>query len=57
VDIIKLLVDEGISVKVTNTNVNSPLHISALHGKLEATKTLVKRGAVLTTLINMVTIH
>jgi protein phosphatase 1 regulatory subunit 12C len=33
------------SVDLTNTEDDTPLHLSALNGNLEATKTLVERGA------------
>jgi ankyrin repeat protein len=45
VDIIKLLLDKEMSVNLTNTNGSTPLHISAEFGHLEATKSLVERGA------------
>jgi len=44
VDIIKLLLDNGMSVNLTNTNNCTPLHVSAQCGNPEATKTLVERG-------------
>jgi ankyrin repeat protein len=33
------------SVNLTNTGGNTPLHLAAACGNVEATKTLVKRGA------------
>jgi ankyrin repeat protein len=45
VDIIKLLLDNGLSVNMANSNDSTPLHISAECGHLEATKFLVYRGA------------
>ena len=44
-DIIKLLLDKGMSVNLTNTHGSTPLHFSAEFGHLEATKALVERGA------------
>jgi len=44
VDIIKLLLDNGMSVNLTNTSNCKPLHVSAQSGNPEATKTLVERG-------------
>ena len=41
VDIIKLLLAERMYVNLTNTDDNTPLHVSAEFGHLEATKTLV----------------
>jgi len=43
VDIIKLLVDKGISVNLTKTDNSTPLYISAEFGHLEATKALIER--------------
>jgi ankyrin repeat protein len=43
--IIKLLLDKGISVTLTNTIESTPIHISAELGHLETTKSLVDRGA------------
>jgi ankyrin repeat protein len=40
-----LFLDMGMSVNVTNTEDSTPLHIAAQFGNLEATKTLVERGA------------
>jgi len=45
VDIIKLIISNGISVNLTNTDDNTPLHVSAKFGYLEATKVLVENGA------------
>jgi len=45
VDIIKLLLDKGMSVNLTNTQRSTPLHISVQFGHLEATKALFERGA------------
>lgn len=60
-DIIKLLLEKGRSVNLTNTRNNTPLHLSAVYGNLEATETLVRRGAALNainifgfTLINLI---
>jgi ankyrin repeat protein len=47
VDIIKLLLDKGMSVNLTKTDEFTPLHISAQFGHLEATKILVERGSAL----------
>jgi len=40
----KLLLDKGMFVELTNTTDSTPLHFSAYYGSLEATKALVKRG-------------
>jgi len=45
VEIINILLDKEMSVDLTNANGSTPLHLSVLHGNLEATKTLVDRGA------------
>jgi ankyrin repeat protein len=45
VDIIQLLLDEGINVNLSNTDDATALHFSAEYGHLEATKVLVERGA------------
>jgi ankyrin repeat protein len=45
VEIIKILLDKGMSVDMTNADDYTPLHISAAKGNLEATKVLVERGA------------
>jgi len=45
VDIIKLLLDKGMSVNLTNTNDSAPRHVFAQFGHLDATKTLVDKGA------------
>jgi ankyrin repeat protein len=45
VEIIKILLDKGMPVDLTNAADSTPLHISALEGNLEATKALVERGA------------
>jgi len=45
VDIIKLLLDKGMSVNLTDKNDYTPLHISAQFGHLEASKALLERGA------------
>ena len=47
VDIIKLLLDTGISVNLTDKDGSTPLHVSAEFGHVEATKFLVERGAVI----------
>ena len=44
-EIIKILVDKGMSVNLTNAGDSTPLHLSALIGNLEATKALSERGA------------
>jgi ankyrin repeat protein len=44
VDIIKLLLDKGMSVNLPNTYVSTPLHVSSQFVNLEVTKTLVDRG-------------
>jgi ankyrin repeat protein len=44
-DIIKLLLDKGVSVNLTNRDDSTPLHVSAKFGHLEATKALFERGA------------
>ena len=44
-EIIKILLDKGICVDLTITYVHTLLHVSAKCGNLEATKTLVGRGA------------
>jgi ankyrin repeat protein len=44
VDIIKLLLDKGMSVNVTNSNDATPLHVSAEIGNLDATEPLVETG-------------
>ena len=44
-EFIKILLDKEMSVDVTNVKDSTPLHLSALHGNLEATNTLVVRGA------------
>jgi ankyrin repeat protein len=43
--IIKILLDKGMSVDLTNAEDSMLLHLSALTGNLEATKALVKKGA------------
>jgi len=45
VDIIQLLLDNGMSVNLTNTNNSTQLHVSAQSRNPEATKTLVEEGA------------
>jgi len=45
VDIIKLSLDNGVSVNLTETDEFKPLHTSVEFGHLEATKYLVERGA------------
>jgi ankyrin repeat protein len=47
VEIIKILLDKGMSVDMTNADDSIPLHFSAKNGNLEATKALVERGAAL----------
>jgi len=44
VEIIKLLLDKGMSVNLTNTDDTTPLHISAKCGRLEATKFWLKEA-------------
>jgi len=45
VDIIKLLLDKGMSVNLTNMNGSTRLHVSAQFDHLDATKTWVEFGA------------
>jgi len=45
VDIIKLLLDKGMSVNLTNMNGSTTLHVSAQFGHLDATKSCVEIGA------------
>jgi len=45
VDIIELLLDKEMSVNLTNTSGSTLLHVSAEFGHLEATRSLVERGA------------
>ena len=44
-DIIKLLLDKGMSVNLTDTDDSTPLHVSAQFGHLEATHAFAERGA------------
>jgi ankyrin repeat protein len=45
VGIIKLLLDKGMSVNLTNTDDSTLLHVCAKFGHLDATKSLVERSA------------
>ena len=45
VDIIKLLLEKGMSVNMTDANVSTPLHVFAQFCHLDSTKTLVDKGA------------
>jgi len=45
VEIIKILLDKGMYVQLTNATDSMPLHFSAHYGNLEAMKALVKTGA------------
>jgi len=45
VDIIKSLLDKGMSVTLTNINCSTTLHVSAQFGYLDVTKTWVEIGA------------
>jgi len=45
VEIIKILLNKGMSADLKNANDSRPLHFSASKGNLEATKALVERGA------------
>jgi len=45
VEIIKIVLNKGMSVDLKNANDSRPLHFSASKGNLEATKALVERGA------------
>jgi ankyrin repeat protein len=56
VHIMKLLLDNGLSVNLNNSNDSSSLHISAVFGHLEATKFVVGRGAAINN-TDMVTLH
>jgi len=47
VDIIILILDKRMSVKVKDTDESTPLHISAASGNLEAMNIFVERGAAL----------
>jgi ankyrin repeat protein len=47
VDIIKLLLEIGISINLVSSDGNTPLHLSAACGNLEATKAFVEGGALL----------
>jgi ankyrin repeat protein len=49
VDIIKLLLDKGMSVNLANADDSTPLHDSAAFGHLAATKTFVERGSAINT--------
>ena len=40
-----MLLDKGMTVNLTNSIGNTPLHVSAACGNLEATKTFVEGGA------------
>jgi len=57
VEIIKLLLDKGMSVNLTDTDCYTPLHASAQFGHLEATKVLVERGVALKKKIYLVSLH
>jgi ankyrin repeat protein len=47
VEIIKILLDKEMCVDLSKADDFTPLHVSALYGNLEATKTFVESGAVL----------
>jgi len=57
VDILKLLVDKGMSVNLTNKYGRTPLHFSAELGDLETTKFWVERGAAINSTKNILTSH
>jgi ankyrin repeat protein len=44
VDIIKLLLDKGMTVNLTDLHKSTPLHVSAECDNLEATKAFVEAG-------------
>jgi len=56
-EIIKILLDKGMSVASSNADDSTPLHISYRYGNIEATKTLVERGAAVDSAKIMVTFH
>jgi len=42
-EIIKILLDKGMSGELTNVTDSTPLHFSAYYGTLEATEALVEK--------------
>ena len=56
-EIVKNLLDKGTSVDLTNVDISAPVHVSALHGNLEATKTFVKTSSLLDKVKKMVSHH
>jgi ankyrin repeat protein len=44
-EIIRILLNRGMSVDLTNAEDSTPLHLSAVTGNLEAVKARIERGA------------